>query len=547
MKNIRIILISILTIMAGNIALSHFRTGLQKEYIAATEYGKVNVAVSPTGLMPELDKSEDCARQSSFYATFNLLGMTEVNHRRQQCRTGAVLKEIAVNHWGRYSDIKPSRKYKGIFEINSHRNLLGYWGPKGFSTSSVKELGIFNENLLINRGFRISPSKSICYDLYDKQTKTIYTLQIKRKNDGNLDGENATVSKIELTADTEFIGFIYDSVSGEEAISFEYFDNTWLDVGLTFRPAMKKATEQQIESESYKEYEHYVDNNDTYTIDMTGKSHKYLCRYLYRDMCFYDSKGQVYVVDDETEEIKPLCMLPVDIDTIEDEYYSCMFNAIKQQEYDQIVDTKNDKLLSTEIIGYYFASYSRNNELSVTLYDKEGKVTATRSGDSNSRFIKNMSKGLWVCRTIVESMPGPLIAVSSYFTRDMFGPMEQWQTVILMPLSLANCATMLKDGDPLEYLKYTMLSYILAGALAGFYIFNVKKYGLSSRERKYWLYLIILFGIFAFIAYMIYRPKVVQVTCGNCGKLRRPDQERCHSCRAGWDMPQLETVGWAIK
>ena len=54
-------------------------------------------------------------------------------------------------------------------------------------------------------------------------------------------------------------------------------------------------------------------------------------------------------------------------------------------------------------------------------------------------------------------------------------------------------------------------------------------------------------GLAGYIAYRLTRPKVVMVTCANCGRLRRPDLERCQHCGRSWEMGDLGAPGWRVR
>ena len=547
MKNIRIILISVLTILVGNIALSYFRNSLQQEYIAKTEYGKVDIKIEPSGLMPELDSKEECYQKSQLDISFDLLGYSKTRNSNRQAFTGALMQEIEFDIWQHMIEVLPSEIYPGVYEARDGGNLLGYWGAKGYSETSASDVGKFSNNIV--RRVRWNPEQYDCYDLYDRQSKTIHSLQaLKTKGDsGETQYDIKAISDIKLPDKIDMVDFANLYLSESDIILTENFGNTWLDSRYGFMPAMRPATEEEITSESYNEYYNSTKSQNKIIVDASAKNCRYSSHDFYCKMRFYDNAGQVYEVDEDTREISPLCKLPVsDVRNLGKDNYLCVFSKISRDRYDSLAKDQS-KLLDVEPIGYFYASYSKDNEVSVTVYNKEGKVIASESKDSHSKYLTNNHEGLWLARTVVENMPGPAIAAASYFARDITEPMKQWQTLFLMPGSIANYSTMIKDGNPLEYINHIGLCVYLTGGVLVYYLFNVKRYGLSERERKYWLYVILLFGVMGFAAYMISRPKIVQVTCGNCGKLRRPDQERCHSCRASWDMPQLEKVGWEIK
>jgi uncharacterized OB-fold protein len=36
------------------------------------------------------------------------------------------------------------------------------------------------------------------------------------------------------------------------------------------------------------------------------------------------------------------------------------------------------------------------------------------------------------------------------------------------------------------------------------------------------------------------------VTCANCGRMRRPDMEKCHRCGSKWYVPELIPPTWRV-
>ncbi len=546
MDKIRILLISVLSILVGNIALSYVRNSLQNEYIAETEYGLVRTQIEPSGLMPEWDEKEGLGRKSQLSINFDLLGYSGNVRDKKQAWTGALLKELKADVWQYMVNVTPSEKYAGVYEVRDGAKLYGYWGANGFSKSGPDEVGKFGRD--IARRVRWDKEGYLCYDLFDRQARTLYSLKVREisQEPGESPFHIKYMPGIKLPDTVDMIDFA-NTYLYESDIDLGVLNNSCLEYGFNFIPTMREATEAEITSKEYEEYRNIEINGKKILVDMSNRNCLYRASEYYSKMKIYDNAGQVYVVDEDTREISPLCKLPAEeITKPGKDNYLRIFSKISRDKYDSLAKEQS-KLLDVEPIGYFYASYSKDNEVSVTVYNKEGKVIASERKDSHSKYLANNHEGLWFARTVVENMPGPAIAAASYFARDMTEPMKQWQTLFLMPGSIANYSTMIKDGNPLEYINQIGLCVYLTGGVFVFYLFNVKKYGLSKSERQYWMYFILLFGVMAFVAYMIARPKIVQVTCANCGKLRRPDQERCHSCRASWEMPQLAKAGWSIK
>jgi hypothetical protein len=75
---------------------------------------------------------------------------------------------------------------------------------------------------------------------------------------------------------------------------------------------------------------------------------------------------------------------------------------------------------------------------------------------------------------------------------------------------------------------------------------DAARIGLARRTRKIWVVWTVVFGLPAYIAYRVTRPKVTLVTCTNCGLGRRPDMEKCHHCGSAWVVPELVPPAWRV-
>jgi hypothetical protein len=89
-------------------------------------------------------------------------------------------------------------------------------------------------------------------------------------------------------------------------------------------------------------------------------------------------------------------------------------------------------------------------------------------------------------------------------------------------------------------------SLVLSVWLSGKIRKDAKLTGLSETAVKGWVAGTIAFGLPAYITYRLTRPKETLVTCQNCGKMRRPDMERCHRCGSKWETPELTPPKWRI-
>ena len=75
---------------------------------------------------------------------------------------------------------------------------------------------------------------------------------------------------------------------------------------------------------------------------------------------------------------------------------------------------------------------------------------------------------------------------------------------------------------------------------------DVRRLGLPDACRTAWTLAALALGPVAYVTYRITRPDLSLVTCSNCGRLRRVDQEQCHLCNAAWDVPELTAPAWRV-
>jgi hypothetical protein len=70
--------------------------------------------------------------------------------------------------------------------------------------------------------------------------------------------------------------------------------------------------------------------------------------------------------------------------------------------------------------------------------------------------------------------------------------------------------------------------------------------GLSENVKVFWILATIAFGLAGYITYRLTRPGITLVTCTNCGRMRRPDMEKCHRCGSKWHVPELIPPTWRV-
>jgi hypothetical protein len=141
------------------------------------------------------------------------------------------------------------------------------------------------------------------------------------------------------------------------------------------------------------------------------------------------------------------------------------------------------------------------------------------------------------------------LTLASYLTAYSFEARSAHRALFLMPNSFVAMARDYEGNAFYEGLLVLllMLPAILFAGLLGWRVDrDAARVGLSPNARRLWLVGTLAFGLVGYITYRLIRPKVVLVTCANCGQPRRPDMDRCHRCGARWHIPELIAPAWRV-
>ena len=202
-----------------------------------------------------------------------------------------------------------------------------------------------------------------------------------------------------------------------------------------------------------------------------------------------------------------------------------------------------------EYLGLVAGSLSRQGMwTSVAVFDKDGKKL--KSADSKSTFF-DMPGGpsLTITKYIFESLNPPVLTLTSFFTAYSFEARSAHRALFLMPNSFV---AMARDYEGnIFYMILIVLLLMLPGIMfADILACRIGRdaaiIGLSRNARRFWLAGTIVFGLPVYITYRLARPKVMPVTCTNCGNLRRPDMDVCHHCGSKWVVPELKPPKWRV-
>ena len=203
-----------------------------------------------------------------------------------------------------------------------------------------------------------------------------------------------------------------------------------------------------------------------------------------------------------------------------------------------------------EHLGIYAATLSR-----------EGMGLALSALDENGRGIKQERTGItgseqgcvaWmISKFLFENLQPPVFGVASYFTANVFEAASGHKALFVLPNSFVSMFRRDK-GDAVVARFFAVLFIFMAPSwvLSVWLLIRVRKnavlLGLSARAKLFWTIATLAFGLSAYFTYRLTRPKITLVTCANCGKLRRPDNQLCHRCRAKWLIPELTPPSWKV-
>jgi len=230
-----------------------------------------------------------------------------------------------------------------------------------------------------------------------------------------------------------------------------------------------------------------------------------------------------------------------------------------------------------EYLGLFAAAVNREGtSLSLAVYNSRGELIErrdTRLGRDTPKFYDGAehyqhfapagpptseavyfgspwAPALTIGKYVLENLHPFGLNVVSYFTAGLIEAESGHRAIFLLPNSfIAMKAAEQTDeytgkvlGAWLILLPSLALSLLLAWRVSK----NANLMGLSENTRLCWLIGTITFGLSAYITYHLTKPVIKQVTCENCGRMRRPDMELCQHCGSKWEVPELEPPDWRV-
>ena len=446
-----------------------------------------------------------------------------------------------------------------------------YIGPEGVSQTPDKALGRFIEPIIDRSGIYYGLGESREFIVYDKKPRRFFKIAFKEgtvTKGPELDKENRGYEPIQ-------IGLLRKTS----------FSMNW------FPPQIKKSEEDKKEAGSRSNVKSIIANAHgreagpyLLVLDKSG-----LINLLDREsLKFVLSNG--HPVPTDRLRLVPAGRLPRP-----DTYFGARGGVARPQDllgyevwpltltthfFEENPESKkvffgepfvgHNKPLPSKIerkyLGMFAASLSRNGTaLTLTVFDEKGKlIKSAESGFTkragNRTLSYPSSKGVFfrppwastftIIKYLAENLHPPILSLGSYFTASAFEAGAGHRGLFLLPNSFIAMQGRYPGGNFVERffraLGWIFPSIIFSIWLATRVSKNAVVVGLSENARLYWMIGTLGFGLAAYITYRLTRPGITLVTCQNCGKMRRPDMDRCHRCKSEWLVPELTPPAWRV-
>ncbi|MBC8472267.1 MAG: hypothetical protein H8D56_22625 [Planctomycetes bacterium] len=222
--------------------------------------------------------------------------------------------------------------------------------------------------------------------------------------------------------------------------------------------------------------------------------------------------------------------------------------------------------IERKYLGMFAAGLSRDGTaLSLSVFDEKGReIKSAESSftkqEGNRTLSYRSSKAVFfrppfsstftIVKYLVENLHPPILSLASYYTANSFEAAAGHRALFLLPNSFIAMWGRERTGNFVERffgaLGWIFPSIIFSILLATRVSKNAVVVGLSENARLYWMIGTLAFGLAAYITYRLTRPGITLVTCKNCGKMRRPDMDRCHRCKSEWLVPELTPPTWRV-
>jgi hypothetical protein len=205
--------------------------------------------------------------------------------------------------------------------------------------------------------------------------------------------------------------------------------------------------------------------------------------------------------------------------------------------------------------GLFVATINREaTALTLAVFDPSGHIIkAAMSQNSPKKAYLGLPwlPTLTIAKYLLENLHPPILSIASFITADTIDARAGYRGIFLLPNSFVAMRARGDIGGFAGKLSQALLLFMLPAIILAILLAwrvnkDAMKVGLSPNTRILWTLGVVAFGLAGYITYRLCRPGITLVTCANCGKMRRPDMEKCHRCNSGWSVPELISPSWRV-
>ncbi len=405
-----------------------------------------------------------------------------------------------------------------------------YAGPNGISETPAESLGRFHRPIA-HRTWRSCDPLIV----YDKKHRRFFAV----------DFDQRSVEKGSQLAEND----------PHEPIQIGYITKNSELLFIDWQPPQIEVSKEQAEKEGYLSQsegkyfasavgKYFFNIEDPYLlvldksgrIDLLNRESLTLtgtAGYLPAPQTFFASKQKVTPKDLLDYEVLPL-------GTKQDGYKGMCVASVNREGSAIVlaVFDANGKILKTE-----HSKYSRH------ALQGPGQETTISSSEA-FYFTSPRAPFSTMLNRLFENLQPPILGLTAYFAADRFKAESGYRALFILPNSLISMLGREVGENTIARFFKALLAIAISLLLSAFLSWRVSidanKVGLSKNAKLLWLIGTIAFGLAAYTTYRLTRPKIILVTCQNCGNLRRPDMENCHRCNSAWKIPELTAPAWRV-
>jgi hypothetical protein len=157
---------------------------------------------------------------------------------------------------------------------------------------------------------------------------------------------------------------------------------------------------------------------------------------------------------------------------------------------------------------------------------------------------------LTLAQFTLENLHPPAFLLASYLAGPHLDATAGYRSLFLLPDSFVAMSARDTHAGVVRRVSRAFslasLAFLLSLLLVWRMTCDGARLGMSRNARVAWAAGIVVFGLPAYVAYRLTRPRVTLVTCANCGVGRRPDLEKCQRCGSPWVAPELVPPTWRV-